>query len=95
MHVISLKKIKTFINKHPEASSSLLSWYKTISLTDFATIGDIRSSFPQTDYVKPFCVFNIGRAYRLIAAVHFNRKKVFVRHVLTHQEYDRGKWKEK
>jgi mRNA-degrading endonuclease HigB of HigAB toxin-antitoxin module len=27
------------------------------------------------------------------AAVHHNTGRVFIRHVLTHAEYDRGKWK--
>jgi mRNA interferase HigB len=31
--------------------------------------------------------------YRLIAAIHYNRHKVFIRAVLTHAEYDRGDWK--
>jgi mRNA interferase HigB len=26
--------------------------------------------------------------------VHYNRSKIYIRHVLTHQEYDAGKWKE-
>jgi mRNA interferase HigB len=40
-------------------------------------------------------VFNIaGNTYRLIAAIHFNRGRVYVRHVLTHQEYRRGAWKQ-
>jgi len=40
-------------------------------------------------------VFVIGRnKYRLIAVIHFNRAKLFVRHVLTHAEYDEGKWKD-
>jgi mRNA interferase HigB len=30
----------------------------------------------------------------LIAAIHYNRRKLYIRHVLTHAEYDRGKWKE-
>jgi mRNA interferase HigB len=39
-------------------------------------------------------VFNIGgNKYRLIAAIHFNTRKLFVRHVLTHREYDQGDWK--
>jgi mRNA interferase HigB len=25
--------------------------------------------------------------------VHYNRNKIYIRHVLTHQEYDTGKWK--
>lgn len=31
-----------------------------------------------------------GNKLRLIAAVHFNVGKVFVRAVLTHRQYDRG-----
>jgi mRNA interferase HigB len=40
-------------------------------------------------------VFNIGgNKVRLIAAIHYNRRKVYVRAILTHNEYDEGKWKE-
>jgi len=40
-------------------------------------------------------VFNIGgNKVRLVAAIHFNRNKLYVRHVLSHAEYDKGKWKE-
>ena len=43
-----------------------------------------------------FGVFNIGgNKYRLIARIHYNRKKVYIQAVLTHQEYDRGSWKQK
>ena len=39
-------------------------------------------------------VFNIGgNKYRPIAAIHWNTGKVFVRHVLTHREYNSGNWK--
>ena len=30
---------------------------------------------------------------RIIAAIHFNRKKVYIREILTHKEYDRNKWR--
>jgi mRNA-degrading endonuclease HigB of HigAB toxin-antitoxin module len=39
-------------------------------------------------------VFNVGgNKYRLIAAIHFNRARVYVRHVLTHEEYNQGAWR--
>jgi mRNA interferase HigB len=45
--------------------------------------------------VGRFTVFNIGgNKYRLIAAIHYNRGKVYVRHILTHEEYDCDEWKE-
>ena len=41
-----------------------------------------------------YYVFNIGgNKYRLIAAIHFNTQLLYVRDILTHQEYDAGKWK--
>ncbi len=38
--------------------------------------------------------FNIGgNKFRLIAAIHYNRKKLYIRHILTHAEYDRTMWR--
>jgi mRNA interferase HigB len=31
--------------------------------------------------------------FRLITSIHSNRRKVYIRAVLTHAEYDRGNWK--
>jgi hypothetical protein len=46
------------------------------------------------DKVGDFIVFNVGgNKYRLITAIHFNRRKFYIRNVLTHQEYNRGAWK--
>ena len=54
----------------------------------------LRVLFPGVDKVGDIYVFNIGgNKLRLIAAIHFNRQKVFVRAVLTHAEYDQGGWK--
>ena len=95
MHVISRKKLKTFFQAHADSKKTLLAWHKTISESEFFSFEQLRAAFPQMDYVKPFHVFNIGNSCRLIVAIHFNRQKVYVRHVLTHAEYDRGKWKVK
>ncbi|MEG3848827.1 type II toxin-antitoxin system HigB family toxin [Microcoleus sp. herbarium19] len=35
----------------------------------------------------------LGNKVRLIAAIHYNRKKVYIRAVLTHSEYDEERWK--
>ena len=40
-------------------------------------------------------MFNIGgNKVRLIATIYYNRRKVYVRAILTHDEYDEGKWKD-
>jgi mRNA interferase HigB len=61
---------------------------------DFASFETLRATFPTADKVGDFIVVNIGgNTCRLITAMHFNRRKVYIRHVLTYQEYDRGAWK--
>lgn len=60
----------------------------------FANFVQLRQTFPHADVVGKFTVFDIGgNKVRLIAAVHYNRAKIYIRHVLTHEDYDKGKWK--
>jgi mRNA interferase HigB len=62
---------------------------------NFDSIEEVREIFPSADKVGKLTVFNIGgNKIRLIAAIHYNRKKVYIRAVLTHSEYEAGKWKE-
>jgi mRNA interferase HigB len=79
---------------HPDAESPLQAWYRTMESKRFADFNDLRATFASADYVDGLTVFNIGgNKYRLIAAIHYNRHKVFIRAVLTHAEYDYGDWK--
>jgi mRNA interferase HigB len=51
--------------------------------------------FSSADQVGKLTVFNIGgNRVRLIAAIHYNRRKIYIRAVLTHAEYDEPRWKE-
>ena len=94
MHIISRKVLREFWEKHPDSKGSLSRWFKAVKNSDFSTFNDLRSAFPSADKIGDLVVFDIGgNKYRLIASVHFNRGKVYVRHVLTHSEYDKGKWK--
>ena len=61
----------------------------------FDSIAEMREIFPSADKVGKLTVINIGgNKVRLIAAIHYNRKKIYIRAVLTHTEYDEGKWRE-
>jgi mRNA interferase HigB len=94
MHIISRKALRDFWERHPESQGSLSRWYTIVRRTDFESFNELRTTFPSADRVEGLIVFNIsGNRYRLIAAIHFNRKRVYVRHVLTHAEYDQGAWK--
>jgi mRNA interferase HigB len=94
MHIISRKALVQFWQRYPDSKTALSRWYKIVSSTEFLSFNELRATFPSADKVDSLIVFNIGgNKYRLIAAIHFNSGKVFVRHVLTHSEYDRGEWK--
>lgn len=94
MHVISRKALQHFWRRYPDSKSPLSRWYKIMQQGDFASFNALRNTFPTADKVGDLVVFNIGgNKYRLIASVHFNRYKVFIRYVLTHSEYDKGAWK--
>ena len=62
---------------------------------NFASFAELRSVFPDADRVGKLTVFNIGgNKARLVAAMHYNRRRVYIRAVLTHAEYDAGTWRE-
>ena len=61
----------------------------------FSSFAELRVLFPSADQVGKLTVFNIGgNKARLIAAIHYNRQKVYIRAILTHAGYDEEKWKE-
>jgi mRNA interferase HigB len=94
MHVISKKKLREFWEQHPKAKSPLETWYQVAKRAEWQSFAEVRRVFKTADAVGRFVVFDIGgNKYRLIAVIHYNREKLFVRQVLTHAEYDVGKWK--
>jgi mRNA interferase HigB len=61
----------------------------------FRCFRNLREAFPSVDHMSKLTVFNIGgNKVRLIAALHYNRGKVYLRAILTHAEYNAGAWKE-
>jgi len=97
MHIISEKMLRDFWRRHTEAESPLRAWVRRTRKSQWLNFADVRKSFPHADLVGKCVVFNIGgNKYRLITVIHFeaSRQKVYVRHILTHREYDEGNWKE-
>lgn len=94
MHMISRKALQQFWKQYPDSKGPLIRWFKIVEKAEFSTFNELRQTFPSADKVDELIVFNIrGNKYRLITSIHFNRSKVYIRHVLTHSEYDKGAWK--
>jgi len=95
MHVISFRRLRGFFSKYRDSESSLTAWYKTAKKAGWQNLAELKSVYPSADLVGDYVVFNIrGNKYRLIAGINYRSQTLFVKAVITHEEYDLGKWKE-
>ncbi|PON15744.1 hypothetical protein C2W62_22200 [Candidatus Entotheonella serta] len=93
MHIISRNMLREFWKRHPDRETALARWFKIVRQSEFGSLQDLRRVFPSAAKVGELAVVHIGgNKYRLIAAVHFNRGKVYIRHVLTPEGYNTGTW---
>jgi mRNA interferase HigB len=99
MHVIKRLPLLNFGRLHPRAVAPLDEWFRLAEHSTWRNFADVRRSFGQTDVARvesgnTVCVFDIGgNKFRLIAKVSYEKGKVYVLRILTHKEYDTGKWK--
>lgn len=95
MHIITKRRIVEAKELYPETQSGLDGWFNVMKNNDFSSYAELKRTFNSVDKVGHLFVFNIGgNKLRLIASIHFNRKKVYIRHILTHKAYDKGAWRE-
>jgi mRNA interferase HigB len=94
MHVITRKRLNEFADDHPETRTALVQWYLLAKRNSFSSFADLKLVFHTADRVGKFTVFDVGgNKVRIVAAIHYNRNRIYIRGVLTHAEYDRGRWK--
>ena len=95
MVVVGTGMIHQFIHRYPDSRSSLTGWLQIMRANQFKHFNELKQTFGSADYVKPHTVFNIsGNKYRLISLIVYAAATVSVESVLTHSEYDKGKWKQ-
>ena len=100
MRIIKPARIREYADEHPDAAASLRGWLKAAKLARWRNLIDVRNTWAHADPVKvasgrTVYVFNIaGNAYRLVAAIHFDRQCVFVLRFMTHAEYSKDRWKQ-
>jgi mRNA interferase HigB len=94
MNVISYKMIRAFLNTRPDADSSLNAWYKAARKASWQNLAEVKQMYPHADLVGRYTVFNIkGNDYRVITRIVYRSQAIFIIAVLTHEEYDKDKWK--
>jgi mRNA interferase HigB len=82
--------------KSKDVHQEALAWYATAKNSDWASFAAVRQTFPDADLVKGLLVFNIrGNRYRLIVYPAFARRRLYIKALLSHKEYDRKEWEQK
>jgi mRNA interferase HigB len=94
MRILSRPAIQEAIEKHPAWRASLESWYAITRKVLWNNFAEVRATFNSASQVGDHVVFNIaGNSGRLITIIRYPPKKVFIRQIISHAEYDRGGWK--
>lgn len=94
MKIVHWGRARKFFQQHKSAEEPLKQWRATAQEADWKNFPDVRRTFNTADGVKGKIVFDIkGNEVRLIAIGQFQNGTLYIRHVLTHEEYDSAEWK--
>lgn len=101
MRLIKRTTLREYGRRFPKAATPLDTWSRLTLSAAWKGLVDTRKTFPHADPVKvrsgrTVTVFNVcGNDFRLITAIHYDRRMVFVLTFLTHAEYNRDRWKDR
>ena len=97
MHIIARPAIEEAKRRYPQCSNWLNNWWRTASQAVWRNLHDVRQDYPAADQVGRCLVFDATGAKRLICNFHYasglRQGTLYVRHFLTHADYDRDDWK--
>lgn len=92
MNVVSKATLRAFWHRHPQSRGPLEAWFADVRQASWDGPADVKADFGNTvDFVADNrVIFDIARnKYRLVAHIAYRFKRVLVKFVCTHAEYDR------
>ena len=98
MLIVTERTLAKWEGAYPTVAPTLRHWKKVAQSQDYGNFVELRKAFPSADQVivasgRPVVIFNIKRQFRLIAAIHYNHRTIYLLRFLTHAQYDTDKWK--
>lgn len=94
VRIISTAAITEFRKTHRDALESLLHWHFITKRAAWRHLADVRADFSHAGTVDACTVFHIsGNRCRLIPVIKYRWQIVCIRHILTHDDYDNGRWR--
>src|SRR5207245_2764103 len=95
MRIIAKRRLMALADRHGDCRGQIEEWYATAHRMAWKNLAEVRGTYRDTDVVGDRTVFNIkGNDYRLIVVIRYDTQIIYIKDLLTHAEYDKGKWKE-
>jgi mRNA interferase HigB len=92
MRIIAVSTLREFwdLPGRQDAEQPLRTWVHIVNAAGWSKPTDVKQVFNSADFLPGGrVVFDIGgNKYRLVAAIHYRGKRVYVRFIGRHKEYD-------
>jgi len=93
VRIIAVSTLREFWRRpeRGDAEQPLRAWVAVIKAANWSKPTDIKVMFRSADVLAGGrVIFNIGgNKYRLVAAVHYRGKRIYVRFIGTHRDYEK------
>ena len=91
MRIISVKKLRDFIEKHPQSKTSLEAWWYEAKTANWQNSQQIKTKYASASFIgNNRVVFNIkGNDFRLVVAIAYRFGAIYIKFVGTHDEYNK------
>jgi mRNA interferase HigB len=92
VRIISVGTLRDFWARpgRQDAEQPLRTWVYVVRDANWSKPSDVKETFRSADILKGGrAIFDIGgNRYRLVAAIHYRGKRIYIRFIGTHAEYD-------
>lgn len=92
MRIIAVSTLREFWSRpgRRDAEQPLRAWVHVVKAAEWSKPTDVKAMFRSADILGGGrAVFDIGgNKYRLVTAIHYRGKRIYVRFIGTHRDYD-------
>lgn len=93
MHIISRKPFNDAAKQYPRDADAIQRTYRVLRKGSFSSPETLKRVFPSLDnfkYKDKWWVIDIGgNNLRLLAFIEFRDKRMYVKHIVNHADYDK------